>query len=671
MSEGKRDRAVTFIGAVIVAIALLVTILLTVNWIISSQKLSIEKPVILVERATLYNNTVNLVLKNYGKLPARIEKIYIYEPRIGEYFTAQVSTKNITNFEGQTVGNIILPKTIISEGETLNIQLYFNPDKVFLDYIVKGIIVLDKSLASFKITNYTRISTISQELYEGTTLWKGVYIPIGGFKLVGYKQLTEEGTITAWTPPLYIEGSYKFSEIQFYLDPNYAGLYLLKIKATGGKITYVNLLNNTEGEVVIGNGEYLCLRGFIGGYVVKTPESKIYINGYMHAIAKGENCSNIQVSVQDKRIVSHISLLENIDAYTNILGEGLDYDANGIEELILFSHLGGPYINVNVNTDADNYTTGNINAVQADSLIWEYIISHPVSNVDYISVSGKISFYYVNPGGSTQFLYDIGKFTVFSVVLYELKDDEWVISAYKPFFITDEQFTQNWFNVVFPTERSKTYTVGLLFYDNYMAPLDTVLTDFTFALEYIIVELGVVNPRFQTTPPVFIISIPGEPVENIGEDEVGSNNALGNFTDYIVDELNYLGVPGYVIIDSCEDFSNLLINPAEPMVPNKAIVLDLHGSAIDLNTGICNYTLNDILRAITKYNLVWVRTAGPLVDGASWQNSTPTTMEITTYGRRLRASYALITYLNELLFNFSLSSAELRIGNGNYSLKVV
>ena len=302
----KKNKAITFIGAVIVAIALLMAVLLAVNWIISSQKLSIEKPVVSVEKATLYNNTINLVLKNHGKHPARIEKIYVYEPRVGEYFTAQVDTKNITDFEGQTVGNIILSKTIIPEGGTLNIQLYFDPDKVFLDYFIKGIIVLDKSLASFEVTNYTRTPTGPQGLYESIAQWRGMYIPIGGFKIVGYNQLTKAGTITAWTPPLYVEGTYTFSEIQFYLDPDYAGLYLLKIKADSKlTIKYVNLLSNIEGSVNVENGEYVCFRGYTGGYAIKgTRADQVSLTGYAHAIAKGQNCSDIQVNVTDRRIVT-------------------------------------------------------------------------------------------------------------------------------------------------------------------------------------------------------------------------------------------------------------------------------------------------------------------------------------------------------------------------------
>ena len=680
--QNNMDKGVTFIGAIIVAVALLIAVLLAINWIISSQKLYIEKPIILVERSFLHNNTIYLTLKNHGKEVARIEKIYIYMPRINKYFIAY--PENNTIIDGNTnnpVGELEITKTILPGGGFLDIQLTFDLAKTEIDYLIKGIVEFDKTLASFQIINYTTY----YGPIEPTTPWKGVYLPQGGFKLIGYKQLMLKGNITAWRPPIKVVLDTEYYSSFIFDDSKYPGLYMIKIQVRGTATLTYRDEGGTQESLPLTDGTYVCIRGFVGTY--NTPGSETYVNGYAHEIDLDQDCSNVVIVNTTRQYLTSLGDINGLSRENNILIEGFDYDDNGVNELVLFSLLNGPTVPYMYNSDADKDDDE-----YSDALVWEYMVLHDISNADYIRVTGKINYYWTaidvsQPNNILFFLpheclENYRKLRVISIVLYKLEGNTWKIVHYKPFPYTTEKPRQYVFNVVFPVNRTNIYRVGILFYDNYndlivycLKKVPTLLgdlligeerdfyVDFTYTLEYLIIEIGVSNPRVSVPPPVYVLSISGQPVENIGEDEdeINASNALGNFTEYVKGELGFLGIPGYVVVDSCTEYSALLINPLVGKEPSRAIVLDLHGSATDNTTGVCRYSLGDVLRSVTRHELIWVRTAGPLFEGFDGQVNSSYSMNITGYGRELRKAYSLLTYRDELLFNFSINTS--MVGN--------
>lgn len=666
----------TFIGAVVVAIAFLIAIMLAISWIINSQKFYLTKPDIVVETASKANNTIYLTIKNYGRESATLKNIYVYEPRKGKYYIASPDTHVVTDpSTGTDVGNIYVTKKSIAPGGVLKATLEFTI--IELDEVLKGIATFDKAIAPFEIINYTAIT--AKEVEPGT-LWKGVYLPEGGFKLIGYDQLMKKGNITAWTPPIRVytatsswrrglSPSYIDHSVSFiYDDPENPGLYILKITFTGsGYLVYRDLVNGGSWNSLYVGGRTVCIKGFIGTY---STTSATYISGYAFEIDEGPSCSNVIVSDNEKRYITSLSPYNSIASTTNILSEGIDYDGNKVKELVMFSYLNGPLV-TEINSDADSYYDE-----YHDALVWEYVVAHDISNADYIRVSGKINYYWTlyysisEPAG-------FRALRAFSIVVYKLVDGEWRIEHYKSYTFTWEKPKQYVFNAMFPVNRSEVYRVGILFYDNYMdfdADGDYYL-DFTYTLEHLVVEIGVSNPIVPNPPPVFILAIPGEPVDSIGEDAIGASNALSNFTYYMKGELGYIGIPGYVVVDSCDKFTSLIMSPKPGKEPTNAIVFDLHGNA----TNVCGYNFKDVLRATTKYGLIWVRTAGALLNNTLdpsrvIQNTTPTWLNITDYGKYVKRTYGPITFYDSLLFNNSLmtsGSFTLDVGGITYTFTVL
>ncbi len=662
----------TFIGAVIVAIAFLIAIMLAISWIINSQKFYFTKPDIVVESATKDNNTIYLTIKNYGRESATLENIYIYEPRKGKYYIATPGTHVITDpTTGTDVGNFYITKTSVAPGGVLKATLEFTI--VELDEVLKGIATFDKALASFEIVNYTAI--MAREVEPGT-LWKGVYLPEGGFKLIGYDQLMAKGNITAWTPPIRVflgDGwrtpSYVNHDVSFiYDDPEHPGLYMLKITFSGsGYLWYRDLLNGGSWNYLYVKGKTVCIKGFVGTY---STTSATYLSGYAFEIDYGSSCSNVVISDDEKRYITSLSPYNSITSTTNILSEGIDYDGNRVKELVMFSYLNGPLV-TEVNTDAESYYDE-----YHDALVWEYVVAHDISNADYIKVSGKINYYWtlyysINEPAGFRIL------RIFAIVVYKLVNGEWKIEHYKSYSFTWEKPKQYVFNAVFPVNRSEIYRVGILFYDNYM-DFDadgSYYLDFTYTLEHLVVEIGVSNPIVPNPPPIFVLAIPGEEVDSIGEDAIGASNALSNFTYYMKGEIGYVGIPGYVVVDSCDKFTALIMNPEPGREPKNAIVFDLHGNA----SNVCGYNFKDILEATTKYNLIWVRTAGALFNstldpGGVIQNTTPTWLNITDYGKYVKRTYGPVTFYDSLLFNNSLEvsgSFTLDVGDTTYTFTML
>ncbi len=425
--------------------------------------------------------------------------------------------------------------------------------------------------------------------------WKGIYMPISGIKLVGYKELMASGRVEAWTPPIRVyseqytwfgltlePSTFSYSESFIFDDPQYPGLYMIRVKASSSfYVHYYNYETGEEDDVPISSGEYVCIRGFVGTYDVD------YFSGWAFEIDVGTSpsCGNPIVKGTSKRNVTALGI--------NIYDGGLDYDGNGVDELVMFSHLNGPLV-TELDTDADSE-----GGPQPDALVWEYMVSRDISNSDFIKVTGKVNYYWTATYyGSCPSTFRHLK--IFAVVIYEYVNGSWIISQYKDYEYTSEKPRQYNFEAVFPVNRTGIYRVGILFYDNYR-DFDgegySCYIDFTYTLEHLLVEYGVNNPFFTETPAVYILAINGYPT-----DSIGTYDNVTELANLVEQYLESMGISSYVLVDTPQKYEDLLIdNP-----PKNAIIINLHGSVIPVISGM---DITDIHNLIAQNGWIWVSVA--------------------------------------------------------------
>jgi len=492
-------------------------------------------------------------------------------------------------------------------------------------------------------------------------LWRGIFAPQSGFDLPDGEALLNRGEAWAWKPPIRVytcdqygrPAAVGYEDSFIYDDSDYPGLYKIYLTvdyswSSDYRLCYDGRSTNIEGDEVV-------IKGYLGTY---DPGRGTYISGYAFEIY----INGQQVAADDSPIILPSDSIEVTD-----------FDGNGIPELTFFDFLNGPNYDVIYNIDADDD-----GSEVSDTLAWTYMVSRDISGVDFIRVTIKSNYYWTTTFSGACPSWDTRDLRIFSIVVYEYQDDgTWKIYQFKDFMYTTTKPKQYQETAVFPVNNTKTYRVGVIFYDNYRDWYGfgyNCWTDFTYTIEHMIVEYGVYNPLFQESPPLYIVAIPdpdlidgiGIPdymnAYNITDEDVAKVRAQADLLKTIEEELKFAGVAGYTVIDDPTTLCQLLfgVNP-----PKYAIVYWLQGNVTFsdvLDEAGCALTERDVAEYAAEYRWVIVFPFGePFGDrylnvvydvrsrvlGPGEYNGT-----ITEYGVKIRKEAYAFYLFNDLPFQY-------------------
>ena len=456
----------------------------------------------------------------------------------------------------------------------------------------------------------------------GGVTWRGVFVPLSGFYLRGASELLSTGEVFAWKPPILVVGDIPYRESFIYDDNAYPGLYKIRIVVDTRSTLYITVLDTSNPlralysyTIRLNDGDVLIIKGFLGTYYTYSQAVSFwssadytYVSGYAHEIIlNGEQVIGISGNIRlDNWVVS-------IDV--------TDFDGNGINEVTVYSLLNGPNYDSKIDNDAD------VDGSQYyDALAWTYIAARDISNIDYIKISAKINYYWTATFSSlTGCPASPRNLRIFALAIwkYDEATGAWRLYQYKDYGFKIDKPIQFQATTVFPVDRSGTYRVGVIFYDNYR-DFDgagySCWVDFTLSLEHLVVEYGMLNPLFKESPPVYIVAIPDPTLINdIGETEYAQ---LYNITDIntakieaqeallsrISSELEYAGIVGYTIINSTNRLCDLLFDITQLTPPKYAVIIWLQGSTsiYDVTAGVCDIRDSDLAWYIGTYRWVWV-----------------------------------------------------------------
>jgi len=512
---------------------------------------------------------------------------------------------------------------------------------------------------------------------EGEGVYKGIFAPLSGFKMLTGEEIVENGFTQVWRPLNHVNLLIGYRATFIYDDEKYPGFYKVYVEPSESGVIYTDF-----GDCTVWSGWEVYIYGFIGTYYLFetatrfTTQNYVYIDGYAFAVEVYNSLGGLECS---------LSVPLTYEAAPDTTISLMDFDGNGINELTFYTRLNAPTTGDVGDVDVD----GDGDAI-VDVILWEYVVQRDIGNVDFIQVSGKINYYWTkifwNSCPDT-----FRSLKIFSIVVWKFDEvtGKWRIYNWKDYFYVNDKPRQFQFFAVFPVERDGTYRVGIIFYDNYSMFYDPVLdrpdcaTEFTYALEYMTVEYGVINPLFEETPPIYIIAIP-DPARISGIGEYDYANAYG-ITDIneakllaqqalltiLTDELKRVGIGAYTIIESDAELCNVLFpdliagNVMQP--PKTAIIFWLQGD-VDIQNlvdpTVCTITYDAVRSHVAQYNWVFVQATGT----PFWNLSTNPELyflqfnygdiavvpggdaTITDGGVAARGRYALIALLNELPF---------------------
>ena len=471
--------------------------------------------------------------------------------------------------------------------------------------------------------------------------WRGIFYPQSGFQLRGASDLLVYGDVYAWVPPLYVypdidsDRNYEPTSMYYYEsfiydDPKFPGLYYIKVKVLGipagwwGYLpVYLRITKVDQGypsSIVPVYPEWTIeLRGFLGTY--DTGSEGTYFNGYAFKVIIRDSQGNIVYSFPEAWGYTSLKPL--------ILGQSgvtqLDFDGNGVNELVFYSYLNGPTIinRVDINVDSLASTYPAPNDEVRDSVAWTYVVARDISGIDYIKVTAKINYYWTTTFSSCPASFRTLKIFTIAILKYDNTTGKWIVYQYQNYGYSNEKPKQFQPTVTFPVDRSGTYRVAIIFYDNYR-DWDYgygCWTDFTYSLEHLIVEYGITNPYFKESPPVYLVAIPDPTIINgIGEydymnlkglNDVNEAKVLAqqDLLEAIVAELNYVGITGYTIIDNVTMLYEIFFD--NPAPPKYAIVFWLQG-AVSITDVLGTYGVTDAQFAsyTSTYHWLWVWISG-------------------------------------------------------------
>ncbi len=512
--------------------------------------------------------------------------------------------------------------------------------------------------------------------------WKGAFSPYAGFKLIGGDELLANGVIKAFVPKIVLTRPIdtRFYSTFIYDDDMYPGLYRITLEPRWD-IT----IRTNYGNCYAWGGSFVEFRGFLGTYHFYTDSSTgreyVYINGYAADIrVDGSSCFG------NKGIKS----INPSGTY-----EVSDFDANGVSELVIYSLKNGPNYGYSSNPDAD----GRGNSYD-DTLVWSYISTRDISGQDFVRITLKINYYWTRiafGGASLDPSRDLRTFMI-TIWEYDPFSNQWILRHYKDFSYTSEKPKQYQFSTVFPLDRTKTYRVGISFFDSYRilehqhGDDDTAL-EFTYALEYLVVEYGRYNPLFSRTPPVYIVAIPDPAkISNIGELEyalihgISLNDAKiqaqAELLELVKQSLEDAGLTDYVVINTTTKLCDILFSPPSGGLPDtpprNAVIIWLQGDKSVSQVSGCAGN-NKLKNYIKNYHWVFAQVSGePMWGSVSTFASGVTTytgnigMNITPAGLAARMLYKAYSIPIEAEFSYSLtvSSSSCMVANATFYYNV-
>ncbi len=423
----------------------------------------------------------------------------------------------------------------------------------------------------------------------GGGVWRGLFYPISGFKLIGYNQIVKSSSLALLQGSNEIEVKTYFLTSLIWDDPQHPGFYMITLRPeTRGGILYVN---GRDYSNLLNSNYYLVITGFIGTYeFLKVPGliydyTENFIHGYFSDLyicpaSSYDPLTSTSLNVCTLEITGNIVTLTNA---TGLIREE-DLDKNGIHELVLDTISGG-------NGDSD-------------ALALRVMISRDITNADYIKVSAKITSYWLFSFTGYADLSSIRKLRIAMIAIYKFdpRSGEWVFSGYKDITFSVAKPRTFMFNAVFPVNRSNIYRVAVFLYDPYIEVYDPNTGDggtveFRVGLEHLFVEWGVNNPYLKNTPNVYLLAIPNYEAEGLGSGNDTLN--MERLLQIIENKLRSVGINSYIVINSDTLLNDLLLS----IPPKDAIVINLHGMASPIDpTIVKDYVKND--------GWIWVNIVG-------------------------------------------------------------
>ncbi len=380
----------------------------------------------------------------------------------------------------------------------------------------------------------------------GGGVYRGLFYPISGFKLLGGHQILANSDVVAERPEGLEDDEYVggVDRAWIYDDYEHPGYYIVGYEDGWTRVEY---------------------RGFLGTYTINTDDAGrlyVYIDGYyMEKYVNGV--------LEESHSVARYR-------YPGEYGFIDDMDGNNVTELLLNT----------IPEDADeNYISLD------DVLMMKVTIARDITNADYVRISTKITYdYYVRIGSGIPRRMDL---RIFYVAVYRYTDRGWRFVHYKDMPFSEHGPRSFVFDAVFPLNRSDIYRVTLMLIDPYRST-DRDYYEFSIGLEYVLVEWGINNPYFEDLPTVYLLALEGYATEGIGGDD-----KIANLTTLIANELLSVGITNYIVIDSEELLNILLLNNP----PKGAIVINLHG----MQSPIDPATVRDL---IEENGWIWVNIVG-------------------------------------------------------------
>ena len=534
---------------------------------------------------TSSNLRANLVpgvwINNTGTIPVTLESLLLISKESNKlaYFVSMKYLENnpIVSWAILSEGSSkvrLTPGTYptLQPGSSLLIRFDLSIDKA-KNYIVKVVTSTGNILPK---QSSTLNNLVPPAIYGGGFGWKGIFMPVSGFTLIGYNEIVKNSNITL------LRGSHTtsdgvlyddaFSQSFIWDDPEHPGFYMVTIESSYGSSWDV-------------------YTGFLGTYQFystsdwRTSTQYNYVNGYYVNYYVCDSSFNPETNTPS----SYSGCV--LDVSGSIVNEGNstgaireeDMDHNGVPELVLDT------INNNNNNWYDTYAM-------------KVMVSKDITNADFIRVSTKINYYWKMLFSGSVNLAGIRKLRIAMIAIYKLDKStgKWVFTHYKDLIFSTAKPRTFSFDAVFPVNRTDIYRVAVFLYDPYTEVIDPSDNgnggvEFRVGLEYVLAEWGVNNPYFRVTPTVYLIS-----ENDVATEGIGGDNYLSNLTQIVINYLKQNGISNYIVLKNQTELNaDLLKNP-----PKNAIIINLLGETLP---PIEPQTLKEY---VSNYGWIWVNIVG-------------------------------------------------------------
>ncbi len=435
--------------------------------------------------------------------------------------------------------------------------------------------------------------------------WRGIFAPQSGFLLIGADQIENFATIWGERPCYGVQGYVYYTGWAYDNDPDYPPFYRIEIDRYN-----------------------LILRGFLGTFDISSSNSNyVYLDGWYITDGYYQPCYYRYTSDGEYEILNDNEYLLDNGNYLQYFMTTGDMDRNGVNEVIFYTYwihyYGGSDRNPDSDFDRDSWS---------DSIAMYVQASRDISGVDYIKISAKIIYDLAISGDGEPNI----PLKVYSLAVWEYDNGKWRLYSTKDFDFVNNGPKTFVVSGTFPVNRSKTYRVGVIFYDPIKETYSGAEYEFMMGLEHLIVEYGVLNPIFHESPPLYIVAINNETViSGLGEEDFALAYNLTDineaklkaqevFLSKLREELNYAGIAGYTVITNASELQDLLFseNP-----PKYAIIIWLQGGNVSIHDVLPSVDTDEVINRINTYHWVLV-----------WPSETPMAGELSTYNTYLSAS---------------------------------